>query len=105
MSDSNQDLESKEGESDFYTEHEDSKGFAHNLASESDAVMTLCDDEALFEFAKSGEAFISMDLMIQMEYCSGHSLASYISDPRRVIDQRQNFVYFKQLVSAVRHIH
>ena len=67
--------------------------------------MTLCDDEALFEFAKSGEAFISIDLMIQMEYCSGLSLASFINDPRRVIDRKQNYTYFKQLVSAVKHIH
>jgi serine/threonine protein kinase len=67
--------------------------------------MTLCDDEALFEFAKSGETFISIDLMIQMEYCSGLSLSSYIADADRLIDRKQNYHYFKQLVSAVRHIH
>jgi hypothetical protein len=44
-----------------------------NSDSEAD-LMTLCDDEALYEFAKSNEPFISIDLMIQMEYCSGLSL-------------------------------
>lgn len=43
--------------------------------SESEAdLMTLCDDEALNELAKTDGKFISIDLMIQMEYCSGQSL-------------------------------
>ncbi|TNV85261.1 hypothetical protein FGO68_gene17501 [Halteria grandinella] len=107
LSDSNKDCETSKDESAFFTEQEDSKGLCFDHLSESDAdlALTLCDDEALLEFAKSGETFISIDLMIQMEYCSGLSLSSYISDPDRLIDRKQNYHYFKQLVSAVRHIH
>lgn len=34
----------------------------------------MCDEDALYEFAKKDIEFRSIDLMIQMEYCSGRSL-------------------------------
>ena len=65
----------------------------------------MCDDEALYELAKKEEPFISIDLMIQMEYCSGRSLQAYLDDHDRVIDRQKNFNFFKQLLNGVKHIH
>ena len=73
--------------------------------SSMEDVLTMCDDDALYEFAKTDEKFISIDLMIQMEYCSGKSLQAYLSDPDRIIDRSRNFNFFKQMLSAVKHIH
>lgn len=66
---------------------------------------TLCDDDALYEYAEKGVKFTSLDLMIQMEYCSGRSLSAYLDDESRVIDRKLNFNYFKMIISAVKHIH
>ena len=65
----------------------------------------MCDDEALYELAIKEEPFISIDLMIQMEYCSGRSLQAYLDDHDRVIDRQKNFNFFKQLLNGVKHIH
>ena len=43
----------------------------------------MFDDEALIEFIRKEQKFISIDLMIQMEYCSGLSLESTLQDPKR----------------------
>jgi serine/threonine protein kinase len=40
-----------------------------------------------------------------MEYCSGRSLQNYLDDLNRPISRERNFNYFKQLLSAVKHIH
>jgi hypothetical protein len=36
--------------------------------------MERFDDDALLEYIKKDENFLSIDLMIQMEYCSGKTL-------------------------------
>ena len=65
----------------------------------------MFDDEALIEFIRKEQKFISIDLMIQMEYCSGLSLESTLQDPKRQIDRQKILHIFKQLLSAVKHIH
>jgi len=41
---------------------------------ESETKLGIFDDDALIEFIRKGQKFISIDLMIQMEYCSGQTL-------------------------------
>ena len=65
----------------------------------------MIDDEALIEFIRKDQKFVSIDLMIQMEYCSGHSLKELLEEPDRQIDRQQNLSFFKQMLSGVKHIH
>jgi serine/threonine protein kinase len=68
-------------------------------------VLTMCDEDALIEFAKKDKLFKSIDLMIQMEYCSGRSLSNWLDDKHRKVDREKNFSFFRQILSAVKHIH
>ena len=43
-------------------------------SSDEDSEQIGIDDDALIEHVKKGQKFKSIDLMIQMEYCSGESL-------------------------------
>jgi hypothetical protein len=36
--------------------------------------------ESMIEFIKKGQDFITLDVMIQMEYCSGMTLRDYLDD-------------------------
>ncbi len=60
---------------------------------------------SLFEFIKEGKDFIALDLMIQMEYCSGLTLKEFIDNKSRKIDRRTNLSFFKQLLNGLKHIH
>ena len=63
------------------------------------------DDEALIGYLKHNQKFISIDLMIQMEYCSGLTLQMYLETKERQVDRQEVYIYFKQMLSAVKHIH
>jgi serine/threonine protein kinase len=65
----------------------------------------VIDDDALVEFIRKDQKFVSIDLMIQMEYCSGESLKEMLDQPGRTIDRHQNISFFKQMLSGVKHIH
>jgi serine/threonine protein kinase len=57
------------------------------------------------EFIKKGQDFITLDVMIQMEFCSGKTLREYLDQPERNVDRKQNLTFFKQLLSGLKHIH
>lgn len=85
-SDNNSDLISPS----FYQEDEDE--------NDESSKMERFDDEALIEFIKKEQKFISIDLMIQMEFCSGSTLQQHLEEPGRVINRQENFSFFKQLL-------
>jgi hypothetical protein len=41
----------------------------------------------VFEYIKKEEDFIALDVMIQMEYCSGQTLREYLDRRDRKIDR------------------
>ena len=57
--------------------------------------MDKFDDDALVEFIKKDKAFITIDLMIQMEYCSGHTLQDHLEQSNRKVDRQENLNFFK----------
>lgn len=40
-----------------------------------------------------------------MEYCSGKTLYEYLNTKERIVDREENLKFFKQLLSAAKHIH
>lgn len=62
-------------------------------------------NESIFEYIKTGQDFIALDVMIQMEYCSGMSLKDYIEDSSRKINRSEILSYFKQILNGLKHIH
>jgi len=63
------------------------------------------DEEAIKQFIKQGEMFATIEIMIQMEYCSGRTLKEVLDDPTRTISRGANFNFFKQLLNGIKHIH
>lgn len=70
-------------------------------------------------FLKEDQEFHSVNIMIQMEYCSGQSLEKFLHarntkegcdfvSPERdhgVIDRRQNLLIFTQVIKGMEEIH
>jgi serine/threonine protein kinase len=54
-----------------------------------------------------GKDFIALDLLIQMEYCSGQTLRDHINQQKQngFVDWNSNFKLFKQLIYGLRYIH
>ena len=55
-------------------------------------------------FVKKDQPYISLNLMILTEYCSGETLKSYLSQ-RKAISKKDNFDIFSQIVNGVITIH
>ena len=61
-------------------------------------------NESLINIIEVGQKIISLEVMIQMEYCSGRTLKDYIKSSTS-INRDTNLQLFKQLISGLRHIH
>ena len=56
-------------------------------------------------YLEKRERYISLNLMIQTEFCSGQTLKNYIEKRMKNIDRKMNFQIFSQLVEGVITIH
>ncbi len=54
---------------------------------------------------KNKQPYISLNLMIQTEYCSGLTLKKFIKNRQSKIDRKQNYQIFSQIVDGVLTIH
>ena len=80
-------------------EEENSQGDIYS--SSSDHITT---NESLVDIIEVGQKIISLDVMIQMECCSGRTLKDYIRNSTAT--SRESILQlFKQLISGIRHIH
>ena len=61
-------------------------------------------NESLINIIEVGQKIISLEVMIQMEYCSGRTLKDYIQNSTS-INRETNLQLFKQLISGLRYIH
>lgn len=59
----------------------------------------------LQQFIKQQVPYISLNLMIQTEYCSGQTLKEYILKRGSKINRPQNFKIFQQIINGVHTIH
>eukprot|EP00347_Sterkiella_histriomuscorum_P009058 403342686 len=59
----------------------------------------------LQELVKQDKPFISLNLMIQTEYCSGQTLKDFIENRGPQIDREYNYRIFSQIVNGVMTIH
>lgn len=60
--------------------------------------------QSIVRFHLQNQSYISVNLFIQMEYCSQNNLQTLIEN-RKVADRFQNFRLFSQLVAGVHSIH
>lgn len=67
----------------------------------SDHVTT---NESLINIIEVGQKIISLEVMIQMEFCSGRTLKDYIQSTTS-INRENNLQLFKQLISGLKYIH
>ena len=58
----------------------------------------------LQQLIKQEKPFISLNLMIQTEYCSGKTLKEYLYE-RPEINETENFNIFSQIINGVITIH
>ena len=58
----------------------------------------------LQQLIKQEKPFISLNLMIQTEYCSGKTLKEYLYE-RTEINETENFNIFSQIINGVITIH
>lgn len=70
-------------------------------SSSSDHVTT---NYSLVDIIEIGQKIISLEVMIQMECCSGRTLKDYIRNSAGT-SRESNLQLFKQLISGLRHIH
>lgn len=63
--------------------------------------------ETIVDLIRQKKSFVELDVMIQMELCSGNTLRDYILQrPQNVeVDRLENIKIIKQLLSGLKHIH
>lgn len=79
-----------------------------NLESSRDTYESIVDYTAWFDLLQMQKEFITVNLKIQMEICSGQSLKEYLdkrASKREQISRKTNFKIFKQIVDGIRHVH
>lgn len=64
-----------------------------------------CQLYTLQKFIRTNQDYISLNLMIQTEYCSGQTLKDYIKNRKGKIDREMNFKIFSQMLEGVITIH
>lgn len=64
--------------------------------------------QTLNVFLKKQQQFQSVNVMIQMEFCSGHTLQDYLDSrntSKSTIDRNYNYKVFSQILSGLSEIH
>ncbi len=61
--------------------------------------------ESMVNYIEKKQSFIILNVMIQMEYCSGNTLRDYIDKKERTVNRLENLQIFKQILSGLKHIH
>lgn len=65
--------------------------------------------ETLNNFLRQGQEYMSVNMMIQMEYCAGQTLRDFLDNRNRgqgaVVDRAQSFKIFHEIVSGLVEIH
>ena len=78
------------------------------ITNSRDTIESIVDYTAWLDLLQKHQDFITVNLKIQMEICSGQSLKEYL-DKRSAkwgeISRKTNFKIFKQIVDGIRHVH
>lgn len=80
----------------------------YNLEGSKDTIESIVDYTVCLDLLQKQKEFITVNLKIQMELCSGQSLKEYLdkrSQKREQISRKTNFKIFKQIVDGIRHVH
>lgn len=60
---------------------------------------------SLYGLIEAGSDFITLNVMIQMEFCLGDTLRAYLDETSYSANRKVIFHWFRQLISGLKHIH
>ena len=70
-----------------------------NLSVESQFIEEEIED--LAQLIRKGQSFLTLKLMIQMEYCEGMTLKKYLSLPERKVSRKESLIIFRQVMRGI----
>jgi translation initiation factor 2-alpha kinase 4 len=73
-----------------------------NSSDSSDSVDST---SSLFQLIDNDKDFITLNVMIQMEHCTGNTLREFLDKKDYKVNRKLIFHYFKQLINGLKHIH
>jgi serine/threonine protein kinase len=74
----------------------------------SDSLDSIFDYTTCFDLLDQRRDFVTVNLRIQMEICSGQSLKEYLENRNKEhveIDRKMNFKFFTQIIEGIKHVH
>ena len=74
----------------------------------SNSLDSILDYTNCFDLLENKKQFITVNLKIQMEICSGQSLKDFLDkrhSNKEEINRKVNFKIFKQIVEGIKHVH
>lgn len=101
---SNFDEESKKDVKN-YQDYESSSGSSYYS---SDSLDSVFDYTSCFDLLEKKKDFVTINLKIQMEICTGPTLKEYLEkryQKKEIIDRKINFKFFKQIIEGIKHVH
>mmetsp|Transcript_21748 Transcript_21748/g.21465 ORF Transcript_21748/g.21465 Transcript_21748/m.21465 type:complete len:434 (-) Transcript_21748:43-1344(-) len=99
--------EDSRGQRSFY-DYTPNDEYCSESSESSVSFDSVVDFTSCFKYLEIKKDFVTCNLRIQMEICSGHSLKEYISnrnDKKQDIDRKINFKFFKQITEGIKHVH
>ena len=60
---------------------------------------------SLYGLIEAGNDFITLNVMIQMEFCLGDTLRAHLDEPSYTANRKMIFHWFRQLICGLKHIH
>lgn len=90
----------------FYEDEDDAEGEDSDFLS--DSFDSIFDYTTCFDLLDNRKEFITVNLRIQMEICSGQSLKDFLDKRQKdkeEIDRKRNFKIFTQIVEGIKHVH
>jgi translation initiation factor 2-alpha kinase 4 len=74
----------------------------------SDSLDSIFDYTTCFDLLDQRRDFVTVNLRIQMEICSGQTLKEYLENRNKEhveIDRKMNFKFFTQIIEGIKHVH
>lgn len=68
---------------------------------ESEYDSDLDSESSMYQLAERKETFVSLNIMILMEYAEGETLRSLIDNAKNYLDRRMIFILFDQLMRGL----
>jgi len=104
--DDNEEEEISDSESDL-SEEKSVNVDSESSESESDGSDTesVESSTSLYQLIDKAKDFITLNVMIQMEHCTGETLREFLDRKDYKVNRKMVNHYFKQLISGLKHIH